>query len=99
MKADKKVRWSVTVPKREGEKLRSFPYFASCIVSCLLDELFKRVSVADIAKEISADAGDVNVKMKRLRGCISKAFSDPCNKEKEPATAVKRNFWKVMDDA
>jgi hypothetical protein len=96
MKADKKVRLSVSIPRKEGEKLKSFPYFASSIVACLLDELFKRVSVADIAKEINATDGDLSVRLERLKGCISKAFSGAGRKAEN--TDRKKDYWKLVDD-
>ncbi len=92
MKSDKKVRITVTIPKKEGEKLRSFPYYASFIVSCLLEELFDRVAVTDVLKEINAtdNAGD---KLAKLKCFISEAFSDTNRNRVIPPQDKASDYW------
>lgn len=101
MKADKKVRISVTVPKKEREQLRSFPYFASFMVSCLLEELFKRIPSGELVKELNASGG-VEERLEKLRKCISAAFLAPGRGRKVERTsqaggAGKTDFWKMID--
>ena len=101
MKADKKVRISVTVPEKEREQLRSFPYFASFMVSCLLEELFRRVPSDELVKEINASGG-VKERLEKLRKCISAAFLAPEKGRKgrgasQAGGAGKTDFWKRID--
>ena len=92
MKSDKKVRITVTIPKKEGEKLRSFPYFASFMVSCLLEEFFKRVDIANMLQEINT-VGNAEDKIVKLKGYITEAFSGANRKEGRLGVDKNADYW------
>ncbi len=99
IKTDKKVRITVSVPNGEGAKLKSFPYYASFIVSCLLEEFFSRADVSDMMREMNR-AG-VEEKLEGLRRYIrSVCFSSDGKRKnsKHAGNSKKKDYWKLIEE-
>ena len=100
MKTEKKVKMCISIPKKERDILRAFPSFASNIVSYVLEEFFKHVSITDLMREIYVGCSEADQRDVKIKQCIAEAFSATLQRKetvKESPEAGQR-YWGALED-